>query len=173
MRPSRAVLISGAGIAGNTLAYWLARNGFAPTVIERSGRMRGSGNPVDVAGRAFDVVERMGVLDELRTADTGATDLVFVDAQGKRVGGLAFRRDGARHLELPRGTLAGVLRRAAEPNAEYLFNDSITALHQDEHGVDVTFERTNPRRKSESPARLILYSVLFAIWKATQRNRND
>ena len=36
MTATRNVLISGAGVAGSTLAYWLARNGFKPTVVERS-----------------------------------------------------------------------------------------------------------------------------------------
>jgi 2-polyprenyl-6-methoxyphenol hydroxylase-like FAD-dependent oxidoreductase len=38
------VLISGAGIAGCTLAYWLARYGHAATVVERGGAL------VDVRG---------------------------------------------------------------------------------------------------------------------------
>lgn len=146
MDANRTVLISGAGIAGNTLAYWLARNGFSPTVVERSAGTRSSGSPVDVAGPAFDVVERMGVVDELRAADTGVDSLVFVDTEGNRVGGIAFRRGEARHIELARSTLADVLQRAAEPHAEYLFHDSITALDQHTQGVDVTFSRARPRR---------------------------
>ena len=31
----QTVLISGAGVAGPTLAYWLARAGYRPTVVER------------------------------------------------------------------------------------------------------------------------------------------
>jgi 2-polyprenyl-6-methoxyphenol hydroxylase-like FAD-dependent oxidoreductase len=35
MKPSnREVLISGASIAGPTLAWWLCRYGFTPTVVE-------------------------------------------------------------------------------------------------------------------------------------------
>src|SRR4051794_16202887 len=36
------VLISGAGIAGCTLAYWLTRNGHCATLVERSGSLRSS-----------------------------------------------------------------------------------------------------------------------------------
>ncbi|WP_315860809.1 FAD-dependent oxidoreductase [Amycolatopsis sp. EV170708-02-1] len=39
----RKVLISGAGIAGTTLAYWLRRHGFAPTVVERAPRPGSAG----------------------------------------------------------------------------------------------------------------------------------
>lgn len=56
------VLISGAGIAGPVLAYWLARGGWRPTVVEHARGPRSSGSPVDVAGEALDVVRRMGVL---------------------------------------------------------------------------------------------------------------
>ncbi len=52
MNPPR-VLISGAGVAGPTLAYWLARNGWQPTVVERAVGQRSSGNPVDVRGPAL------------------------------------------------------------------------------------------------------------------------
>ena len=42
------ILISGASIAGPTLAYWLKRSGFTPTVIERAPQLRAGGYPVDV-----------------------------------------------------------------------------------------------------------------------------
>ena len=60
------VLISGAGVAGSTLAFWLVRKGFRPTVVERATGQRSSGNPVDVRGPAFPVAEKMGLLSRLR-----------------------------------------------------------------------------------------------------------
>jgi len=62
------VLISGAGIAGCTLAYWLTRNGCSVTVVERSGALRSSGSPVDVRGPAVDVTERMKIAASIREA---------------------------------------------------------------------------------------------------------
>jgi 2-polyprenyl-6-methoxyphenol hydroxylase-like FAD-dependent oxidoreductase len=53
MKP-RSVLISGAGIAGPTLAYWLLRAGFAPTIIERAVRFREGGYMIDFWGVGFD-----------------------------------------------------------------------------------------------------------------------
>ena len=70
---NRTVLISGGGIAGTTLAYWLARRGFAPTVVERAADLRSSGSPVDVRGPALDVVEQMGIMPRLRDAGVGDT----------------------------------------------------------------------------------------------------
>src|ERR1700761_4744608 len=82
----RSVLISGAGVAGPALAFWLARNGFRPTVVERAQGRRSSGNPVDVRGPARPVVERMGIAAELREAATTATGVRFIGADGRSRG---------------------------------------------------------------------------------------
>jgi 2-polyprenyl-6-methoxyphenol hydroxylase-like FAD-dependent oxidoreductase len=142
----RAVLISGAGVAGPTLAYWLSRSGFEPTVVERSAGQRSSGNPVDVRGEAMDVVERMGVLPRLRQAATTVSGLAFVNASGRRVGRIRVGQPDGAELEVPRAGLATVMYDAARKRAEFVFGDSITALRQDPAGVDVTFATGAPRR---------------------------
>ncbi len=147
---NQAVLISGAGIAGPTLAYWLARHGFRPTVVERAAAPRSSGSPVDVRGPAVDVAERMGVMPRIRDAATHVTGMRFVNAAGRRVGRVNLRAlqqaAGSREVELPRGDLAAILSQASRHHAEFLFDDAIVALSQDEHGVSVTFEHAQPRR---------------------------
>ena len=40
---NRRILISGASVAGPALAYWLARHGFRPTVVERAPSLRDGG----------------------------------------------------------------------------------------------------------------------------------
>jgi hypothetical protein len=44
------VLISGASVAGPTLAYWVRRHGFTPTVVERTPALR---NPTPPGVQAF------------------------------------------------------------------------------------------------------------------------
>src|SRR2546430_12382415 len=46
------VLISGASIAGPSLAYWLNRFGFRPTVVEKASTVRPGGYPIDLRGIA-------------------------------------------------------------------------------------------------------------------------
>src|SRR3984885_6672266 len=142
----RTVLISGAGVAGPTLAYWLARAGFRPTVVGRSEGQRSSGNPVDVRGEAMDVADRMGVLPRLREAATSVSGMALVSASGRRVGLIAVGKPDGSELEVPRADLAAVMHDAARERAEFVFGDSITALHQDGGGVDVTFATGAPRR---------------------------
>src|SRR5580693_9106056 len=142
----RTVLISGAGVAGPTLAYWLAGAGFRPTVVERSEGQRSSGNPVDVRGEAMAVAERMGVLPRLRAAATSVSGLAFVNAAGRQAGRIAVGKADGGELEVARASLAAVLYDAARERAEFVFGDSIAALHQDAAGVDVTFAAGAPRR---------------------------
>jgi 2-polyprenyl-6-methoxyphenol hydroxylase-like FAD-dependent oxidoreductase len=62
------VLISGAGIAGLTVAYWLRRYGFAPTLVERAPSLLKGGYKIDVRGTALQVLGRMGVHDAVVAA---------------------------------------------------------------------------------------------------------
>src|SRR5262245_41109958 len=49
------ILISGAGIAGLTTAYWLRRYGFTPTIVERAPSLVTGGYKIDVRGTALGV----------------------------------------------------------------------------------------------------------------------
>ncbi len=139
------VLISGAGIGGPALAYWLRHHGFDVTVVERHRGVRPGGQAVDVRGPALDVVERMGLGERLRAMATGMRGMSVLDADGNEVyrstehtltGGDLASPD----VEVMRDDLAGLLFGAAE-DVEYLFDDTITAID----GTRVTFERNAPR----------------------------
>ncbi|UMO99929.1 FAD-dependent oxidoreductase [Amycolatopsis sp. EV170708-02-1] len=140
------VLICGAGVAGSALAYWLARGGFEVTVVERAHGMRSSGNPVDVRGPALPVVEAMGVVGRLRDVATRTKRVCLLGGDGRRIATVGLPSAKGEELEVPRADLVTVLYEAARGDAEFLFDDTIAALRQDEHGVDVTFDRAAPRR---------------------------
>ncbi|WP_019632076.1 FAD-dependent oxidoreductase [Actinomadura atramentaria] len=53
---TKRVLVAGAGVAGSSLAYWLARYGYAVTVIERA-----SGPPPCSDQAASDVLAHLGL----------------------------------------------------------------------------------------------------------------
>jgi 2-polyprenyl-6-methoxyphenol hydroxylase-like FAD-dependent oxidoreductase len=137
----RDVLISGAGVAGPSLAYWLHRYGFRVTVVERAPALRGGGYAVDFRGPVhLAVLERMGVLDQIRAHQTRLSSLTYVDSDGRPVCRMPpeiFAGD----VEILRGDLAGILYGATANDIGYVFGDSITALHQAPDGVRVEFER--------------------------------
>lgn len=143
----RTVLISGGGIAGNTLGWWLARRGLRVTVVERAAGHRSSGNPVDVRDPALPVVTAMGLRDKLRAAATSVTGMRLVDDAGATVARLPMSASSSGPgLEIPRADLAAILHRAAADDVEFRYDDTITGLAEDAGGVDVTFAAGAPRR---------------------------
>lgn len=148
---NRSILISGAGIAGPALAFWLHRYGFHPTVVERAPAPRTGGHPVDIRGTARHVAERMGIVDRVRAANTGARGMAFVDAAGNRVatmGTEVFGDSGGpvAEMSLLRTDLARILYDTTRADIEYVYGDAIGAVAQDRTGVRVGFEHGAPRR---------------------------
>jgi 2-polyprenyl-6-methoxyphenol hydroxylase-like FAD-dependent oxidoreductase len=143
--PNRRILISGASVAGPSLAWWLARHGFRPTVVERAPQLRGGGYAVDFRGAAhLSVLTKMGILDRIRERQTHLSATTYVDADGRPVASMPagiFAGD----VEILRGDLGRILYEATRDSTEYLFGDSITGLHQDAGGVHVTFRRAAPQ----------------------------
>ena len=60
------IAISGAGIAGPTLAYWLQPFTREVLLIEQAPRLRAGGYVVDFWGVGYDIAERMGLLPTVR-----------------------------------------------------------------------------------------------------------
>jgi 2-polyprenyl-6-methoxyphenol hydroxylase-like FAD-dependent oxidoreductase len=133
------VLISGAGIAGPALAYWLGRHGFRPTVVELAPALREGGSAVDFRGPThLGLLDRMGVLDDLRRVQTGGTAMRFVDERGRTLMELPASFAGG-ELEVRRADLTRVLYEHTRQSTEYLFGDSIAGLTETPDGVHVTF----------------------------------
>jgi 2-polyprenyl-6-methoxyphenol hydroxylase-like FAD-dependent oxidoreductase len=144
------ILISGASIAGPTAAFWLARHGFSVTVVERAPRLRTGGNGVDVRGEAVEVAERMGIMGRIRAVATDVIGTSFVNSANRSVARIDMqaiqRKYGSGEAEIMRGDLAAILHEETKDDVEYVFDDSIRTLRQDDDGVSVTFERGATRR---------------------------
>ncbi|WP_282792435.1 FAD-dependent monooxygenase [Streptomyces sp. CC224B] len=147
----RRVLVSGAGVAGLALAYWLRRAGCTVTVVEKAGALRDGGYPIDVRGTATEVVRRMGILARVREAHIASRRCTFLHADGRAVASLSPRAvvGGAegQDLEVRRGDLVALLHAVVRDDVDILFGDSIAALDQSSGpGVDVTFHHSGRRR---------------------------
>lgn len=162
------VLISGASVAGPTLAYWLARYGFDITVVERSPAARKSGgHAVDLFKPAMDIVEKMGVLDRIEAHKVG-TDLLSIHREGKAglvdlPEALIFSAVSQRHVEIMRDDLSEILYDASSPTAEYIFGDSIAALTEDDTGVMSPSNRARSACSISSSAPTDCTRT-FAVW---------
>jgi 2-polyprenyl-6-methoxyphenol hydroxylase-like FAD-dependent oxidoreductase len=137
------VLISGGGIAGPALAFWLSRAGADVTVVEKAPAPRPGGQTVDIRGVARTVVERMGLMATVRADLVDERGMTMVDDHGRRVAEVpadAFGGEGiVAELEIIRGDLARILYEATAGDAHYVFGDRITELTPDATGVDVRF----------------------------------
>jgi 2-polyprenyl-6-methoxyphenol hydroxylase-like FAD-dependent oxidoreductase len=149
-RAAKTVLISGAGIAGPTLAYWLGKAGIEPTLVERAPSLRTGGYVIDFWGLGYEIAERMGISDELARLGYHMREMRIVDNDGRRVTGFGtsvFRElTGGRFVTVRRSDLARVLFERAKPLTNVTFGDEIRGLAQDRDGVNVTFRHSPPRR---------------------------
>ena len=141
--PSERVLICGAGVAGSTLAFWLAKYDFQVVVVERSRAEQKAGQGIEIEEPALKVVKLMGILDKLNERKTGELGFNLVDPQSRswgilEVGGTS--PTGA--LELMRGDLTEVLYKAADlsANVTFKFETTIQSPRQSQDKVIVDLE---------------------------------
>ncbi|KAE9410456.1 FAD/NAD(P)-binding domain-containing protein [Gymnopus androsaceus JB14] len=125
------VLISGAGIAGPTLAYFLAKAGASITIVEKSHSLLSHGQNIDIGGSAIAVVKKMGLMDQVRRFNTTEKGTQFIDPKGRPFAPLPVKENSSvsftSEFEILRGDLAVILYEATKdhPNVEYLFGTTI------------------------------------------------
>lgn len=141
------ILISGGGLAGLTLAYWLHQYGFSPVIIEQSNGLRRDGYGIDFFGSGYDVAEQMGLIEQLQAQQIKIDYVGYVEQDGALVAKLdiALMRkimDG-RYLPLMHWTLEESLYQAIVEGVEIRFGRSLTAVTQTSDAVTATFDDGN------------------------------
>ena len=136
------ILISGAGIAGPALAFWLNKSGYRVTIVELADGIRPGGQTVDLRGAGGDVVERMGLLPEMQARALDQRGLAWIKSDGRRRAEMpvtAFNGNGiVSKLEILRGDLVDVLYQATKGQTDYRFSTRITELSQNGDAVEAT-----------------------------------
>lgn len=147
---NRNILISGAGIAGPTLAYWLLHWGFTPTLVERAPSLRTGGYMIDFWGLGWEVAERMHLISQLVRDGYRLEEVRLVNQAGAPVAKLDSRAylpaTGGKFISVLRGDLASGIYSLIDGKAETIFGDGIRSIDQDGDGVNVSFERSGSRR---------------------------
>jgi hypothetical protein len=147
------VLISGAGIAGPTLAYWLLHYGYKPTIMEAAPHLRAGGYVIDFWGAGYHVADRMGLLPQIGRIGYVVQEVRVVGPSGKRLAGFpadAFSRlTRDRFVSLPRGDLAVSIFDSIDGKVEMIFGNSLNRVGQTEGGVSVTFESGETREHDD------------------------
>ncbi|GAA2531997.1 FAD-dependent monooxygenase [Winogradskya humida] len=139
------ILIAGGGIAGQALAFWLARGGHQVVVAERFPALRATGAQVDLRGQGIDAIKRMGLLDAVRAELVDEAGVAFVDSRGRARATIMANTSGrgrqslTSEYEIMRGDLVRVLHDATKDDVEYVFGVSVDSFEQDEKRVIAYF----------------------------------
>jgi 2-polyprenyl-6-methoxyphenol hydroxylase-like FAD-dependent oxidoreductase len=146
----RTILISGAGIAGPTLAFWLKAAGFEPTLLERAPRLREGGYVIDFWGLGYDIAERMGLAAAVKRCGYHAKEMRVVGDDGRRLAGFGTRvlseLTGGRYVTLRRSDLSRLLIEKVKGRVEIIFGDEIAALRNEKDFAGVTLKNAGERR---------------------------
>lgn len=146
---NKRVLISGASIAGPTVAYWLHRYGCVVTIVEQASTLRVGGYKIDIRGSAVEVVKRMGIYAELQRLSVVMLGGSVLDDRGKIIDEIPAEHMGMHvgdDLELLRGDLGRVLYEATVDHCEYIFNNSIKSVKQNKDEITVEFATGQSRQ---------------------------
>ena len=137
------VLISGGGIAGLTLAYWLHQYDIPSVVIEQARAIRRDGYAIDFFGTGYEVAERMGLIDRLRVQQIPLDYIAYVNKSGKLASKLdvALMRNimDGKYMGLMHWTLEEALSEALAGQVEVRFGRSLTRVVPGSDAVTVTF----------------------------------
>lgn len=134
------MLVSGAGIAGPTLAFWLARAGAQVTIIERAPVLRAIGQNIDNCGAGLGVIQRMGLEDIICKNTTSEEGIAFVDAKNRPKAQFGVYHSGkgksfTSDTEILRGTLANILHDGTKEKAEYMFGDYVESVDVNDNRI--------------------------------------
>lgn len=146
--PRKQALISGAGFAGLSTAYWLRRLGYAVTVVEAAPSLRTGGTAVNIREGTIEVVKRMGLFAEISANRLSLERWELKDANDVTQRSLVIRAPGAPQpdddFEIERDVLLGLLFDLVKHDVQFVFGERIAALRETGDGVEVTFARRAP-----------------------------
>ncbi|WP_432990663.1 FAD-dependent monooxygenase [Dactylosporangium sp. CA-233914] len=143
--PPLKILISGGGIAGQAAAYWLARGGHRVVVAERAAELRATGAQIDLRGQGITAIERMGLLDAVRSNRVHEPGVAFVDSRGRRWGTIMANTSGqgrqtlTSEFEIMRGDLVRILHDAVDDRADFIYGNGVGRFAQDGQRVTAYF----------------------------------
>jgi len=146
---NKNILISGAGIAGTALAFWLKKFGFNPTLIEIAPKLREGGYAIDFMGAGYDVAVKMGIADDLKKVDIDFSKLKLVDKNDQEKGSMNYPKVKklmkGRAMTLLRSDLAKTIYASLDKDIEVIFCDTIIKIEQNDKEVIVSFKNGKSR----------------------------
>ena len=142
-KTERTVLISGAGFAGLSTAYWMNKFGYKVTVVEVAKGLKMGGTPVNIEGETVETVKLMGIFEQIKANRLVMEMLEFKNAEDFTEGSAILKKDNGvssdDECEIERNTLLNLLFDTVKNEVKFIFNNSITALTETTDHMEVTF----------------------------------
>ncbi|MEU5689638.1 FAD-binding monooxygenase [Streptomyces venezuelae] len=137
------VLVVGAGIAGDTLALLMERDGWTVTVAEIAPALRTGGQTVDLRGDSREVLERAGLLQQALDCLVPQRGAAWIDTRERRLAEMPVEAfDGRGYVsreELLRTDLARIIHEATGPGVTHRFGETVETLQDTATGVRARF----------------------------------
>ncbi|WP_046226929.1 FAD-dependent monooxygenase [Paenibacillus dauci] len=141
-------LISGASIAGLSTAFWLGKAGWEVTIIERASVFREGGQNVDVRGVARELLQKMGIEEQVRKQTTTEEGTAFVNDKGQVIGAFPVEdSDGlTAEIEILRGDLARIILDALPPGISVRYGEWIEQVNDQHEYVEIELHSGSKER---------------------------
>ncbi|MEO1945484.1 MAG: FAD-dependent monooxygenase, partial [Candidatus Thioglobus sp.] len=138
------ILISGAGIAGLTAAFWLTKFGYQVEIIDRVNDLQArDGYAIDFWGPGMDVAAEMDIVGELEKINLDFQTINFSDQHGKIGSSLHVKQMLALYpngfVTVLRGGLERILLEKLVDKAQISLGKTISAINNTADKVIVTF----------------------------------
>lgn len=164
MECNNKVLVCGASFAGLTMAYWMREMGYEVTVVELGSHLKTGGTPVDIKDETVGIMERMGLLDQLKAHRIGPQKWEFKNAADVSEHTVSLDELPENEFEIERDVLLHMLFDLVKDAVNFIFNSTILALVDEEDGMKVCFSDGN-----ESKYQFVfgcdgVHSVVRKIW---------
>lgn len=180
------VLISGAGIAGPTLAYFLAKIDADITVVEKSPHLLTMGQNIDISGSARKVIRKMGLEAEVLRHNTTEKGTEFIGPDGRAFAPFVAGKGPTSEWEILRGDLASILYDATKdlPNVKYILGQTVELDGDDVRFSDGRVDRfdvvvaadgqwSRIRRKTFDDVTVRDFNEFCAYWTAPRTNEDS
>ncbi len=141
------ILISGAGIAGLTAAYWFSKFGFEVTVVEVASALRDEGYLIDFHSEGRQLARVMGIEKALDTKNDFLDKIEFLGSKNQAISSFKinelaflFNQTNTYYRPVMRGDLERLLFEALPQSVEVVFGDSIEKINNSSESVALEFK---------------------------------
>src|SRR4030095_10502859 len=128
----KRALISGGGIAGLSLGYWLGKIGIEPIIIERAAHFEALGHYIALKGNGVDMIRKMELESACRAREVNFERALTMTAAGKllRKGSRAeFDANLGGYILFRRADLQAVLFETVREKVEIRYDTELIAIN--------------------------------------------